>query len=188
MAIPIKKQQYTYKDYMNWTEEKYEIIEGETYMMSPAPSRIHQEILGNIFFYIKSYLQGKKCKVYAAPFDVRLSKEDYSDENIKTVVQPDITVICDEEKLDDRGAIGAPDFVVEIVSPASTFIDYVKKLNLYGEYGVKEYWIVDPKDKNVLVYKIDENGVYGKPEIYEQENEIKVSIFEDLVIDLRKVF
>jgi Uma2 family endonuclease len=188
VAIPIKKQKYTYEDYLSWTEENYEIIEGEAYMMSPAPSRAHQEMSGNIFFHIKSYLQGKKCKVYAAPFDVRLSKEGYSEDKIKTVVQPDITVICDDDKLDDRGAVGAPDFIVEIVSPSSTFLDYVKKLNIYGDFGVKEYWIVDPKDKNVLVYKIDENGVYGKPEIYEKDDEIKVSIFDDLVIDLKTIF
>lgn len=158
MAMPVKKQQYTYKDYLGWTEENYEIIEGEAYMMSPAP------------------------------FDVRLSKEGYSDDKVKTVVQPDVTVICDEDKLDDKGAVGAPDFIVEIVSPSSVFMDYVKKSNIYGEYGVKEYWIVDPKDSCVLVYKIDENAVYGKPEMYSKEDTVKVNIFEDLVIDLKTIF
>jgi Uma2 family endonuclease len=90
--------------------------------------------------------------------------------------------------LDYRGAKGAPDFIIEIVSPSSTFLDYVKKLNLYGEYGVREYWIVDPKDENVLVYKVSEDGKYGKPQIYNNTDEIKVSIFEDLVIDLKKIF
>ena len=184
----LNKQKYTYEDYLGWTEGSYEIIEGEVYMMSPAPSRAHQEISMVLVNKIYNYLQGRKCKVYAAPFDVRLSKEGYSDEKIKTVVQPDITVICDEDKLDDKGAVGVPDFIAEIVSPSSTFMDYVKKLNLYGEYGVKEYWIVNPKHKSVLVYKTDENGVYGNPEMYSKEDTVRVNIFEDLVIDLKTIF
>ena len=188
MAIPIKKEKYTYKDYLSWKGDgKWEIIDGEVYAMSPSPSRIHQEISGNLFFYIKTYLLDKTCKVYAAPFDVRLCDEE-EDEKIKNVVQPDITVVCDEGKLDYRGVKGAPDFIIEIVSPSSTFLDYVKKLNLYGEYGVREYWIVDPKDENVLVYKVSEDGKYGKPQIYNNTDEIKVSIFQDLVIDLKKIF
>lgn len=158
MALPIKKEKYTYSDYLNWPEDEgWEIIDGVLYNMSQAPSRIHQEVSGELFFQIRSYLKDKKCKVYAAPFDVRFYKEkEYDENNVINVVQPDITVICDDSKLDERGAKGAPDFIVEIVSQSSTFLDYVKKLNLYGEHGVKD--------------------------------SIAISIFEDLVIDFKKVW
>lgn len=190
MAIPIKNKRYTYKDYINWSdEEKYEIIEGTPYYKAPAPMRIHQEVSGELFFQIRSYLQGKECKVYAAPFDVRLCKDKTQDDSdIINVVQPDITVICESEKLDEKGAKGVPDFVIEIVSQSSTFIDYVKKLNLYGDFGVREYWIVNPMKKNVLVYKIMEDDKYGMPEIYNGEDSIKVSIFKDLIINLDSIW
>lgn len=103
-------------------------------------------------------------------------------------MQPDITVICDKDKLDEKGAKGVPDLVMEIVSQSSTFIDYVKKLNIYGDYGVKEYWIVNPVKKNVLVYKIMEDGNYGTPEIYNEKDSIKVNIFEDLTIKLSSIW
>jgi Uma2 family endonuclease len=190
MAIPVKKEKYTYHDYLTWAEdERCEIIEGIPYLMSPAPSRVHQEVSGELFFQIRSYLQGKNCKVYAAPFDVRLYNENqYNDNKIYNVVQPDITVVCDNSKLDEKGAKGAPDFIIEIVSPASTFLDYVKKLNLYGDYGVQEYWIVNPAKKNVLVYKIAETGKYGTPDIYVEGDCIKVGIFDNLDIDLKDIF
>ncbi|GKU27261.1 hypothetical protein CFOLD11_40880 [Clostridium folliculivorans] len=157
--------------------------------MSPAPSRVHQEISGELFFKIRLYLQNKKCKVYVAPFDVRLYNDDeYDDSKVANVVQPDITIICDESKLDERGAKGTPDFIIEIVSPSSTFLDYVKKLNLYGDYGVREYWIVNPVKRNILVYKITESDNYGTPEIYNENDSIRVSIFDDLVIDLATIW
>ena len=156
--------------------------------MSPSPTRIHQEISDELFFQIKSYLKGKTCKVYAALFDVRLANESNNDDKIKNVVQPYITVICDKNKLDDKDAIGAPDLIVEIVSKSSVFLDYVKKLNLYSDYGVKEYWIVEPIEKSVLVYKIDETGNYGKPISYNRNDEIKVGIFDNLIIDLKTIF
>jgi len=192
MALPAKKEKCTYHDYLNWPEgERREVIDGIPYFMSPAPSRMHQEISGELFFQIRSYLKGKGCKVYAAPFDVRLYNEDdyqYDNNKIYNVVQPDITVICDDSKLDEKGAKGAPDFIVEIVSPSSTFLDYVKKLNLYGDYGVKEYWIINPIKKNILVYRISETGNYGTPDIYTEGDSIKVSIFENLIIQLESIF
>jgi Uma2 family endonuclease len=185
-----ENEKYTYIDYLGWSKEsRCEIIEGIPYMMSPAPSRLHQEISGELFFQIRSYLNGKDCKIYAAPFDVRLYKDaSYEDNNIVNVVQPDITVICDKNKLDERGAKGTPDFIIEIVSKSSTFLDYVKKLNLYGDYGVREYWIVNPLKRNVLVYKISEDGNYGTPDIYMEKDKIQVSIFESLIIDLSSIW
>ena len=191
--MPLLKKQgsneFTYREYLKWPDdERWEIIEGEAYGMSPAPSRMHQEISMKLVNKIYNYLGGKVCKVFAAPFDVRLSYTQDDDENIKSVVQPDISVICDENKLDDKGAKGAPDFIIEIVSPSSTFLDYVIKLNLYGKYSVKEYWIVNPVKKNVLVYILDENKEYGTPEMYNEGEKIKVSIFQDLTIDLAYIF
>jgi len=192
MAIPQEDRniKYTYNDYLNWPDEgRWEIIDGIPYNMSPAPLRIHQEISGELFFQIRSYLQGKNCKVYSAPFDVRLFKENnYDDKKVINVVQPDITVVCDESKLDEKGAKGTPDLIMEIVSQSSTFVDYVKKLNLYGEFGVKEYWIVNPVKRNVLVYRIMETGQYGTPDIYGENDSIKVSIFENLTVELSSIW
>ena len=184
-----QKAQFSYEDYLTWDgNEKWELLYGIPYAMSPAPSRIHQEICGEMFFKIRTYLQGKSCNVYTAPFDVRLCKEDASENEIINVIQPDITVICNKDILDDRGAKGVPDLVVEVVSPSSTFLDYVKKLNLYGEYGVKEYWIIDPKKRSLFVYQIDETGRYGAPNIYSDKDHVKVGIFDKLVIELEEIF
>jgi Uma2 family endonuclease len=189
MPLPNQQERYTYQAYLDWPEgEKWELVDGIPYAMSPALSRIHQEICGELFLKIKTYLQGKSCKVYTAPFDVRLCKEEISDKEIVNVVQPDIIVICNKNMLDDKGAKGVPDFVVEIVSPSSAFLDYVKKLNLYGEYGVREYWIIDPKKTSLFVYQIDETGKYGAPNIYDDTSKVEVGIFRDLVIDLGKIF
>ncbi len=189
MPLPKQDRLFTYEDYLTWpSEEKWELVEGVPYAMSPAPSRIHQEICGELFFKIRSYLEGKSCKVYIAPFDVRLCKTNDAENEIINVVQPDITVICNKDILDDRGAKGIPDFIIEIVSPSSTFLDYVKKLNLYGEYGVKEYWIIDPMKKRLFVYQIDETGKYGAPTIYRDEDAVKIGIFENLVINLKNIF
>lgn len=189
MSLAADNKRYTYKDYLSCTkEEKYEIINGVPYAMSLVQSRVHQEISMRLVNEIYNYLKGKKCKVYAAPLDVRLCKEDLVDSDILDVVQPDITVVCDENKLDDRGVKGVPDLIIEIVSPSSTSLDYVKKLNLYGDYGVREYWIINPKTQKLLVYKIDNNDFYGEPEMYAREDKVKVGIFKELTIDLMEIF
>ncbi|MDP4142913.1 MAG: Uma2 family endonuclease [Bacillota bacterium] len=189
MALPIKSDKYSYKDYLACPkEESFEIIDGVPYAMSPAPSRIHQEISMRLINEIYTYLKGKSCKIYAASFDVRLCKKSENDEEIINVVQPDITVVCDDSKLDDKGVKGVPDFIIEIVSPSSVSLDYVKKLYLYGSYGVKEYWIVNPSNKTAFVYKILETGSYDAPCVYNENDKIKVGIFEDLTIDLSDVF
>ena len=189
MPLPKQDIKFSYKDYLTWPhDERWELLDGIPYAMSPAPSRIHQEICGELFFKIKSYLQDKSCKVYIAPFDVRLCKQEDEDTEIVNVVQPDITVIYNPNILDDQGAKGVPDLVVEIVSPSSTFTDYVKKLNLYGEYGVKEYWIIDPKKRSLFIYQIQETGQYGAPTIYSDEDEVKVGLFDALTIKLQEIF
>lgn len=182
-------RKFNYQDYLNWPDdERWELIDGTPYAMAPAPSRKHQEAAVELLRQFSNYLLDKSCKVYGAPFDVRLSEQETRDEDVETVIQPDILVVCDESKLDDRGCRGAPDLIIEIVSPSSASLDYIKKLELYERYKVKEYWIVQPVDKIVMVYKIDPSGKYGRPEIYSQEDKIKVGIFDNLTIDLGMVF
>ncbi|GAV23388.1 Uma2 family endonuclease [Carboxydothermus pertinax] len=189
MPLPKKDKIYTYVDYLTWPEEeRIELIDGRVYLLAP-PSRIHQEISGAIFNQFYNYLKDKPCKVYHAPFGVRLpSSDEKNDEDIKTVVEPDIVVVCDEAKLDAEGCRGTPDLIVEIVSPSTARKDKVEKFNLYEKFGVKEYWIVEPDSKIVSVFTLQANKRYGRPEIYTDDDVIKVSIFDDLIVDLKLVF
>lgn len=145
---------YTYADYVKWTfEERLELIKGKIFNMSPAPTRRHQKISGKLFTPISNFLDGKPCEVYSAPFDVRLTPlkgKKRKDNQIYTVVQPDICVICDIDKLDDRGCIGAPDLIIEILSPGNTKKEMSDKFQVYEENGVREYWLVEPND-NVII-------------------------------------
>ena len=166
---------YTEEDYYNLPENvRAELIDGQIYYMS-APSRIHQEILGFIFKKIAYYIDQKKgpCKVYPAPFAVKLFFED--DRN---VVEPDISVICDPNKLTDRGCTGAPDWIVEIVSPGSRKMDYYKKLFKYRTAGVREYWVVDPGRKVVTVYSFEQDNM----EEYSFGENVPVGIYGDFWI------
>jgi Uma2 family endonuclease len=155
-------RKYTFADYLTWLDDKRrELINGFVKMMTPAPSRLHQKISSEIHGQFWSQLKKQKCEVYHAPFDVRFpSKEgEYNDDKIETVVQPDITVICDKSKLDGKGCIGAPDLIVEIVSHASVKRDVEEKFKLYEKYGVKEYWIVHPNDETVNVFILDKEKI-----------------------------
>lgn len=189
MGEPLKKTpgNYSYADYLLWPEEeRWELLDGIAYMRA-APSRRYQEIQVELLRQISNYLVGKTCRVYGSPFDVRLSKSE-EDTDIKDVVQPDITIVCDKSKLDERGCKGSPDCVIEIVSPSTASMDYIKKLSLYEKNEVKEYWIVHPTDEIAMIYKLNENKRYGRPEIYSKEDVIKVGIFEDLSIYLNELF
>lgn len=191
MALPQLKKgmNFTYGDYVNWPgDERWELIEGYAYNMSPAPSRRHQKISRDLEFQIVNFLAGKPCEVYDAPFDVRLPEADEQDEDIETVVQPDIVVVCDKNKLDEKGCRGAPDLIIEILSPFTAPKDMKVKLSLYEKHGVKEYWIVQPTDNIVLVFKLGKNKKYEKPEVYTEEDKIKTAILEGLEIELGKVF
>lgn len=185
----LKTSGYTYADYLSWSdEERWELIHGIPYNMSPAPSRKHQEIAGEMYRQIANYLSNKKGNVYIAPFDVRLA-ENYADDHlIDTVVQPDLSIFCDSKKLDDKGAIGAPDWIIEILSPSTKDKDINTKLLLYQKYGVKEYWILDPDKDIVYTYTLDKTGKY--PEVIEhsdKEKSISPSIFKDFKITLNTV-
>ncbi|MCK4542310.1 MAG: Uma2 family endonuclease [Spirochaetales bacterium] len=192
MGLPEKKEdsKYSYKDYCSWPDdERWEIIAGVVYDMSPAPSRRHQNLAGALFNKIYNYLEDKYCEVYIAPFDVRLP--DYENDTAETtynIVQPDIAVICDPEKLDDAGCKGAPDWIIEILSPATAGKDEKEKLYLYEKHGVSEYWLVHPDDMTVRVYILGEDKKYKRSEIYIKEDKIEAIAVNGLVIDLKMVF
>jgi Uma2 family endonuclease len=156
-------KRYTYADYLNWQfEEVVELIKGKIFRMSPAPNRNHQTCSSNLHVIIGSYLRKKRCKIYSAPFDVRLPlpADQQSHDKIDTVVQPDISVICDLTKLDYRGCNGAPDWIIEILSQSTAQKDLNEKFDLYQNAGVKEYWIVHPEEGTILVYLLDQEGQY----------------------------
>lgn len=187
MTLLKPEQKYSYADYLTWGEdERWEILEGVPFMQA-TPSRIHQEISGELYRQFANYLQEKPCKIYHAPFCVRLDNEK-NDKDIKNVVEPDITVICDSSKLDERGCKGSPDIIIEILSPSTAKKDRVIKFNKYEKAGVKVYWIVEPDQKLLSVFSLQSDGRYGRPEMYTDEDKINVSIFPDLVIDLKSVF
>lgn len=188
-TVEKNKKRYNYADYLNWPEnEKWEIIDGVPYNMTPAPSRRHQKISGALFNRLYNYLEGKPCEVYSAPFDVRLPVSNETDEQIQTVVQPDLVVVCDPSKLDERGCKGAPDLVVEILSPLTAKKDLREKFFLYERVGVKEYWIVHPAEKTISVFKLEEELKYGRAEIYSEEDKLTTEILAGLQIDLSSVF
>ena len=177
---------YTYADYLTWQfDERVELIKGFIRKMSPAPNRKHQHLVGSLYLLLHKSNNFKNCKIYLSPFDVRLPIP--SKKKDTTVVQPDLCIICDESKLDDQGCNGAPDLIVEILSPFNTKHDLDTKFRLYEEAGVKEYWIVQPTDQNILVYYLVDNKYYGsKPFVTEEFIESKV--FPDLKINVSDVF
>jgi Uma2 family endonuclease len=157
--------------------------------MTPVPSPRHQEILGALYLQFAAYLKDKPCRVYLAPFDVRLPEGREEESLIKTVVQPDLTVICDRAKLDNKGCKGAPDLAIEITSPHTAAKDAKLKLALYEKVGVKEFWLVYPLDTVVMVFTLNNHGKYDKPAIFTQDDQVPVGIFsEELSVDLGQVF
>ena len=185
-----ERERFSYADYCKWTDdERWELIDGVEYDMSPAPSRIHQKLSGELFVRIYDVLKDRQCEVYAAPFDVRLP--DYaeaSDEEIFTVVQPDIVVVCDASKLDERGCMGAPDLVIEILSPYTAAKDMKIKRDLYEQHGVREYWLVHPTDKTFMVYCLRQDKQYAKAEIYASQDIVESTVIEGLKIELTDLF
>lgn len=192
MPIPEtgKEGLYTYADYKTWPDdERWELINGAAYDMSPAPKREHQKVSIRITAQIFAALEGKPCEVYNAPLDVKLSALPGEVENdIDIIVQPDILVVCDSDKLDEDGCNGAPDWIIEILSPSTAYKDGNEKLLLYEKYGVKEYWIIQPGAKMVFIYELDKNGVYKKP-ITGKQNEVIASLsVPGVEVDFSTVF
>ena len=175
---------YTYRDYENrGDDERFEIIDGVIYMMSP-PSRVHQEICGEIYRQLANFVRGKPCKAYIAPFGVRLHAAARKD----TVVEPDIVVVCDKSKLDDKGCNGAPDMVVEILSPSTAGKDRVIKFNKYLQAGVREYWIIDPDSKTLGVHVL-KNGEYVTTAYGDEDTvPVPVHVLDGCTVDMKAVF
>jgi Uma2 family endonuclease len=190
ISIDLSKR-YTFADYLGWMDDKRrELINGFVSMMTPAPSTKHQQILSGIHGVLWNLLLNHQCQVFPAPFDVRFpSKEgEQRDDKIYTVVQPDICMVCDPSKLDERGCIGAPDLIVEILSHASVKKDVEEKYKLYEENGVREYWIVHPNDETLSVFVL-KNGKYEHRGIFTHGSKVIIhSLGGRMSVDLDYVF
>ena len=186
-----ESKRYTYADYLTWIDDKRrELINGFIHVMS-APMRVHAEVSMELSSIIRAFTKKRKgkCRLYHAPFDVRLPmNNETADDKIYNVVQPDICVICDLSKLDDKGCIGAPDLIVEVLSPSTLKYDWNYKFNLYETAGVKEYWIIDPKAKLVNIFLLQPDGKYDLGTVYECNQKAPVHIFKGLEIDLNELF
>ena len=185
-------KRYSYADYLTWMDDvQRELHDGLIKLMTPAPSRRHQDISTNLVSMFWYFLRNKQCKIYHAPSDVRFPKDRKSleDKQVYTVLQPDLYVVCDLSKLDDRGCLGAPDLVIEIVSPKNSKRDVKDKFDIYQQHGVREYWIVSPLDENVNVFVLDDKSKFQFVGMYAGDDKIPVNIFNgDLKIDLTEVF
>ncbi|AGK95464.1 Uma2 family endonuclease [Clostridium pasteurianum] len=188
MPLPQEHKKYNYSDYLNYPEnERWELIEGVPYMQA-APSWQHQAITFELARQFGNYLIGKSCRAFTAPFDLIIPEDGIKEDKSQNVVQPDLLVICDKSGLKGTGYFGVPDLIIEVCSPSTIRNDKVLKFNKYEKAGVKEYWIIEPEGKFLSIFTLQKNKRYGRPEIYTEIDEIKVSIFEDLIIDLKLVF
>ena len=182
-------ERFCYKHYRTWPEgERWELIEGQAWSMSPAPLRRHQGLSGYLFLEIGTFLKGKPCKVYDAPFDVLLPESNEADDDVDTVVQPDIVVYCDRTKLTVAGARGAPDWVIEILSPSTAKKDLSDKFDLYQRHGVREYWIVDPDARVIHAWRLEESGRFGKEKLYAIGEAAPSAVLEGLVVETKELF
>lgn len=181
-------EHWTYSDCATWPEdERWELFDGEAVLMSPAPARVHQDVVLELGRQVANFLLGNTCRPYIAPFDVRLPEADEADEHIDTVVQPDLAVICDPARLDDRGCRGAPDWIVEVISAATAALDQYRKRDIYERHGVREYWLVHPGDRLVFIYRL-QDGRYGKPEVHKATGATPVATLQGLVVEWGLVF
>ena len=191
MAIPsTDERRFTYADYCGWDEGRFELIDGEVFDMSPAPTVDHQSVVVELVTQIHTFLRRAKgdCRVFVAPFDVRLPRAQEADDEVDTVVQPDVLVVCDRSKLDRRGCRGAPDWIIEITSPSTASKDQMLKRQLYERHGVREYWLVHPVDRTLTVYRPDSEGRYGAPVVTDAEGASTIELFPDLEVDWSLVF
>ena len=176
-------QTYTYGDYRDWPgDERWEIIDGVPYAMT-APKRIHQGIVTALAAQLCNHFKDTDSSPYVAPFDVRLPEADELDADIKTTVQPDLSVICDQDKLDELGCRGAPDWVIEVLSPSTSLRDMNTKRDLYERHGVREYWLVYPTERWIMIYVLNDNKRYGKGQLFGMDQETTSIMFSALKID-----
>ncbi len=185
LAFELEDKEYTYDDLLKIEDEnRYEIIDGVLYQMY-SPRTIHQTILLELATQLKLFFNNKKCTPFVAPLDVRISGER-DDKKVKDVVQPDLMVVCDKNKIDEKGICGAPDFIIEVMSPSNPAYDSIKKLNLYLKYKVKKYWLISPMDKKIYTYYL--NGKKYDIEEYEIYEEVESHIFKDLKLNLKEIY
>ena len=183
MGLALRKEKhYTYADYLTWPDDaRYELIDGEAFLMAPAPRLEHQEVAGDVDHQLRNQHDGKPCRPDIAPVDVRLPRKEETDDAIDTVVQPDVLVVCDPSKIDRRGVRGAPDWLLEVLSPSTAAHDQIAKRRTYERAGVREYWLVHPGDRTLTVYVLD-NGQYGRPDIYELKDETPIGVLPGVSI------
>lgn len=183
------KERYTYGQYLTWPDsERWELIDGQAWDMSPAPLRGHQVLLGRLHLAIGNFLKGKPCQVFLAPFDVLLPEGSEPDNEVDTVVQPDIVVFCDPSKLTRRGARGGPDWVIEILSPRTAKKDFTVKSACYERAGVREYWIVDPASQSIHIWCLEAEGRFGEEILHEEGDAAQCRVLSGLTIDAREFF
>lgn len=187
-----KGDHFSYRQYRTWPdEERWELIDGQAWAMSPAPLRLHQEISHRLVVELAFFLKGKPCKMYEAPFDVLLPKRDEPDDEVDTVVQPDIVVYCDKSKLTRNGARGAPDIAVEILSARSSKKDLNEKFRLYERHGVREYWVVDPGNEAIQLFRMKPEGGFDEGELRDTAHDlspISSDVLEGFAIDPQELF
>lgn len=179
---------YSYASYLRWKfDERVELIKGSVFPMG-APATKHQVCIGDIFVVLYQFLKGKQCRVFISPFDVRFPDGSLADQDVFTVLQPDICVVCDHRKIDEKGCIGAPDIVVEVLSPGNNRKELNFKFKVYEESGVREYWIVNPRAQTLLKYVLSEKGVFilGKPA--EVAGTFTSDVLPGFCLDIKELF
>ena len=177
---------YTYADYLMWKiKDRLELLKGKIFQMG-APSLTHQAVSRNLTILIGNRFYNAPCKLFAAPFDVRLAKKGEKDNEVYTVVQPDLCVVCDADKLDERGCWGAPDLIIEILSPGNSKKELKNKYELYLEAGVREYWLVHPQDEYVIINVLENNQYRALPPFVDKE--VTSVIFPDLCLQTEDIF
>ena len=188
MYIPDNQRKLTYEEYLALGDEaRYEVIDGQIFNMSPAPSTKHQAIQRELLTEFNIYLRGKKCRVFGSPLDVCFSEKDNDIKNIKEWVEPDLVIVCDPSKIQEKRIVGPPDLVVEILSKSTVKKDKLVKFNRYQKAGVKEYWIVDPSNETVDIYLL-KNSVFQHQGIFFRDDQVPVHLFENFTIDLGSIF
>jgi Uma2 family endonuclease len=181
-------QRHTYADYLEWSRDYGdEIVDGVAYVREPpAPSHSHQGLVVALTSELFHALEGSSCCVYAAPFDVRLPRSDESDDKIETVVQPDVLVVCDRGRIDQRGLRGAPDWLAEVLSPSTASYDQSVKIPLYERAGVPEVWLIHPTDRTLAIYRL-EDGRYGRPTYQELKGQTFISTVPGVCVDWDRI-
>lgn len=183
-----KKNEYSYGDYLLWPDNRrYEIIEGTVYDMTPAPTPEHQRLLGKLHLKIAGFLKGKECEVFVAPLDVLLPEADEADEKVKTVVQPDLLVVCDPTKITPRGCRGAPDWIIEVLSPSTASKDQILKRRIYEKAGVREYWVIHPTDRTIMIYRLH-RAKLAFVDTYDDQAELKAACLPGLIVAAAEIF